>query len=501
MVAFASRALSALAGRFAAFRSSSETGLAVCYALGLVASRLIGDGGSGQPLLVIGAPVALGLLLRAGRGLAPIDAVALAAAHVGVASLYGDPPTLWLTTLAHDLVEITCGSLIFLLLRRSGLLTSPLRLALAAVVVAIAGPLAAAPVDIVSMALNASAGWRTVATRELADCVAMVLILGVIMTYGRERGPVQPTLKEPEPRLWEYAASTLLVAAFTAMAIREGGLMPLLAASVALLWFALRLGPFVTALAALGFAAATLGFAGAGRAPVPFAANGPFQAEMLLYLSLALLSAPSIVVAAVVHDQKRLRRIFAYRAMHDGLTTLVNRNSFLEALEMASAAASLSGKRFALLLIDLDHFKAINDTYGHARGDRLLIQVSERLRQSVRTTDVVARIGGDEFAVIAPLSSVLDAMSLAKRLVESVNEACDLNGVTVRPSITVGGALAPDSASAPQQLMLLADEALYEAKRAGRNCWRFSSAAPSDLILSPCRKGEFDIATETVFLD
>lgn len=501
MSAYASHPVFAALRRLLLTLSAPGAALPVCYGAGLAAARLLGDGAAGQTMLAIGAPVAIGMLLRFGRGLTPVDAVALAAAHVAVATIHGEAPGVWIVTLARDLIEIGSGSLVFLRMRQAGLIRSELAMAKAAGVVALASPLAAVPLDLV-IACGSSAGtFGSVAARSLADAVAMALVLGVVLTYGRDRGLVSAVdafEDEPKPHLWEYAASGLLVAALTLGAVDGARPMSTVAASVALLWFALRLGPFATTVAAFAFASALLGFAGEGRWPALLPASDPVEAELFRYLSLALLAAPSIVVAAVVYDQKRQKRQFAYRAMHDGLTALVNRSRFVDVLGAATHSAQSRGRRFALLLIDLDHFKAVNDTYGHARGDTLLIEVANRLRRSVRATDVVARIGGDEFAVVAPVSTVADAMCLARRLVETVNQTFELQGVSVRPSVTVGGVLSPDSASDPERLMELADAALYDAKAAGRNCWMFaSSERPSSRWTPAAMNGD----VETVFLD
>ena len=487
--------------RFGAFLSSQAAALPLCYAAALATSRLYEDGAGAHPPLALASAVALGVLLRFGRALELRDAAAIAAAHAAVAALFGDPLAVWLPAVAHSLLMVGFGSAAFLWMRGSGRLSSPLRIAAAAVLVAVSAPLVGSLVDFVVT----TGDWRdrlfAAAGHWVVGSVSTVFVLGVILTYGREESVGADLDAEPAPRIWEYAAATLLMAGLIVAATSQASAIFSMAASAALLWFALRLGPFATNVAAFAFFCALVAFAERGQWPPLFAASGAMEEELLRYLSLALLCAPSIIVAAVVHDQKRLKRMFAYRAMHDGLTALVNRSRFVDALDAAMASARNRGKRFTLLLIDLDHFKGVNDSYGHARGDSLLIEVANRLRTSVRVTDLVARIGGDEFAVVAPVPSAADAASLAKRLVETVNQPCDLGGVVVTPSITVGGALAPDSATDPQHLMLLADEALYEAKAAGRNCWRFNASERGEIPEPTWRPGDLDAAAETVYLD
>ncbi|HVI28477.1 GGDEF domain-containing protein [Hansschlegelia sp.] len=504
MFAYARNVIAPLLRRFGAFVSSQAAALPLSYAAAFATARLYGEGaGDGRPPLALAAPVALGVLLRFGRGLELRDAAALAAAHAAVATACGDALAVWLPALAHAILMIASGSAAFLWMRGSGRLTSPLRIAAAAALIAIIAPLAATLVDLVVLPGDWLTRLLAAASRWVGESVSTVFVLGVILSYGREESvaPGPEFDVEPAPRLWEYAAAALLTAALTLAATSQASAMFSIAASAALLWFALRIGPFATNVAAFAFFCALIAFAERGHWPPLFDTNGVLREDLLRYFSLALLGAPSIIVAAVVHDQKRLKRMFAYRAMHDGLTTLVNRSRFVDALDAAMAAARNRGKRFTLLLIDLDHFKGVNDTYGHARGDSLLIEVADRLRSSVRVTDLVARIGGDEFAVVAPVPSASDAASLAKRLVEMVNQPCDLGGVVVTPSITVGGALAPDSATDPQHLMLLADEALYEAKAAGRNCWRFNASERGEIPQPTWRPGDLDAAAETIYLD
>ncbi|GLK69293.1 hypothetical protein GCM10008179_29310 [Hansschlegelia plantiphila] len=505
---FASALVRSSAGfsRLLSLLSLPELALPLCYAAALGAGRLLGEGPGEHPALALGAPVAIGMLLRFGRGLDAADIAGLAAAHVGVALILGDQPSAWPVALASDLIEIGCGSLIFLWLRRAGFLTSQKMVAAAAAAAAILGPLAATPLDVLTLAGPLTARLSAAGAGAFADAVTMGFVVALILSFGRGRGldaPCEHGADDERPRAWEFVASSLLIAALVLGAAADSGPMWSLAASVALLWFALRLGLNATSIAAFSFFTALLAFAQQGQWRVLLEpAPATLSADLLRYGLLALLGGPSVIVAAVVHDQRRLKRLFAYRAMHDGLTKLVNRTRFAETLDSASTAARLRGRRFVLFLIDLDHFKGVNDTYGHARGDQLLIEVASRLRQSVRETDVVARIGGDEFAIVAPVSAVADAMGMAKRLVSAVNEVCDLEGVEVRPSITVGGVLAPDSSTNPRDLMLLADEAMYEAKRAGRNCWRFSSAEREGAPYVAWGEGDLALAKpETLLVD
>jgi diguanylate cyclase (GGDEF)-like protein len=166
----------------------------------------------------------------------------------------------------------------------------------------------------------------------------------------------------------------------------------------------------------------------------------------------------------------------AYRAghiaLHDMLTGLPNRVLLNERLEQALARTS-DAATVATHILDLDHFKNVNDTLGHPVGDRLLCKVAERLRTLVRETDTIARMGGDEFAIVqAPLASVSDAVALGARIIEAVSRPYDIDGQQVVVGASVGIAVSPGSSAGPERLMRNADLALYEAKGAGRGTYR-----------------------------
>jgi diguanylate cyclase (GGDEF)-like protein len=176
--------------------------------------------------------------------------------------------------------------------------------------------------------------------------------------------------------------------------------------------------------------------------------------------------------------QKVTEERMRFAAHHDDLTQLSNRLMFQERLRKAIAGARSVEQRFAVLCLDLDGFKLINDTRGHEIGDRLLVGVAQRLRESVRETDTVARMGGDEFAIIQPLDSQPSAaIALAKRLVETVAQPFDLSGRPALVGVSIGIALYPDHGENPDLLLRNADQALYRAKKAGRKTFRLFDPA------------------------
>jgi diguanylate cyclase (GGDEF)-like protein/PAS domain S-box-containing protein len=163
-----------------------------------------------------------------------------------------------------------------------------------------------------------------------------------------------------------------------------------------------------------------------------------------------------------------------YLALHDPLTGLPNRELLNERLDQAVANVSRRQEVAAVLCLDLDHFKDVNDTLGHTAGDLLIRRCAERLEACVREIDTVARIGGDEFAIVqVGLAEPDDAQRLCRRLLETIDMPFDLDGHEVLVTASIGVALTPTDGSIPGRLLQNADIALYRAKEEGRNTFRF----------------------------
>lgn len=166
------------------------------------------------------------------------------------------------------------------------------------------------------------------------------------------------------------------------------------------------------------------------------------------------------------------RSKIAHIAMHDALTDLANRRQFTAALEAECGKLRAGGRPFALMVVDLDRFKPINDTLGHPVGDKVLKRVSERLRTAAQAGDIVARFGGDEFAIINFGVCGSEAASvIAERVVEILRRPIVVDGNVVEISGSVGLALAPQDGDQPDQLIQHADVALYAAKHGGKSMY------------------------------
>ena len=167
-------------------------------------------------------------------------------------------------------------------------------------------------------------------------------------------------------------------------------------------------------------------------------------------------------------ERMRLEGLLARQALHDPLTNLPNRALFGDRLVMAVERMRRNGRPFALLMLDLDHFKDVNDTLGHARGDELLVQAAHRLRSVLRPTDTLCRLGGDEFTVVCEdINGPDDAGELADRLAGSLIPPFRLGPQQVHIGVTIGIAFA-DERGTPEGLLRDADTALYAAKNSGR---------------------------------
>jgi len=174
-----------------------------------------------------------------------------------------------------------------------------------------------------------------------------------------------------------------------------------------------------------------------------------------------------------ITEQRQQEARIRHLARHDALTELPNRIQFLE--EMAASEAGLDrGDKLAVLCIDLDHFKEVNDTLGHAIGDKVLKQVSARLWGSTRENDVLARLGGDEFSLLLRgVEKPADAAAIADRITRTMSTPFSIDGHQITIGASVGIAMAPDDGTTTDQLMKNADLALYRAKAEGRSTFHF----------------------------
>lgn len=174
--------------------------------------------------------------------------------------------------------------------------------------------------------------------------------------------------------------------------------------------------------------------------------------------------------------QKLAEEQVSHRATHDSLTGLPNRTLFSALFERALPSAARNGRRLAVLFVDLDGFKAVNDELGHEAGDHLLKEAAQRFIHAVRTSDVVARLGGDEFGILVPeLSQKTDLLPIVQRVLAAAAAPLRFGECVCHVSASIGIAVYPEDGDSEQLLMRQADRAMYTAKREGRNRFQFCS--------------------------
>jgi diguanylate cyclase (GGDEF)-like protein/PAS domain S-box-containing protein len=179
-----------------------------------------------------------------------------------------------------------------------------------------------------------------------------------------------------------------------------------------------------------------------------------------------------VAIFSDITHKKQADELIWKQANFDHLTQLPNRMLFLNRLEQEVARAQRTRIPVALLFVDLDHFKAVNDNMGHDAGDELLIQAADRIRSCVRETDTVARLGGDEFTVtLLQLSDLSYGATIAKKIIDALETPFVVRGVELFLSASVGLAICPKDGDTPERLLKSADQAMYDAKKAGRGCY------------------------------
>ena len=222
------------------------------------------------------------------------------------------------------------------------------------------------------------------------------------------------------------------------------------------------------------------------------------ESDVKLVPDTGTLGTRLVVISRDITERKEIEAYLLHEAFHDSLTGLPNRMLLRDRLAQAMAVRERAHAAVALLFIDLDRFKHINDTLGHACGDRVLQDVAERLLRCVREGDTVARLGGDEFVVMLPdLTNVEYAAVVATKIIDTVSTTCHIEGNPLRLTPSIGVAIFPDDADDADSLLRNADTAMYFAKRdgGGRFCFfaaRMQEAAELKLQLSKSLQRAFE---------
>ena len=174
-----------------------------------------------------------------------------------------------------------------------------------------------------------------------------------------------------------------------------------------------------------------------------------------------------------ITERKRAEEHIHYLANFDSLTGLPNRTQLNDHLKYALSLAKRSNGHLALMFLDLDHFKDINDSLGHSIGDALLIELAKRLRAALREEDTVTRLGGDEFILLLPGVDAIGAAHVAQKLLDAIAESYRIEHYDLILTASIGIALYPEDGEDLEALSKSADTAMYRAKQEGRQCYRF----------------------------
>lgn len=257
----------------------------------------------------------------------------------------------------------------------------------------------------------------------------------------------------------------------------------------------------ITAACVMGISIVSMHYVGMAAARFPVgsicgAASTGIDIEWLgLVIIIATLGVLTMALTISVLDQRlesktsvlanslaQANKELTYLALHDSLTKLPNRLLLEDRLARAIQGADYESPRFALMFMDLDGFKAINDGYGHHVGDLLLIQIAERIQQSIRTQDTVARVGGDEFVLLADVTEPSDAAALADKIAMAIRQPFAIAGRELRVSTSIGIAMYPGDGSTQHQLLTNADAAMYHAKTIGRDAYCFFETSMNENV-------------------
>ena len=199
-----------------------------------------------------------------------------------------------------------------------------------------------------------------------------------------------------------------------------------------------------------------------------------FESDANLIRAQAGAPTQLVLVSHDITERKEMEAYVLHQSLHDSLTGLPNRLLLLDRLSQATAHRERLHSQVAVLFLDLDHFKEVNDTLGHAAGDRLLQVITERLVACVREGDTVARVGGDEFVVmLVDLHQLADAALVADKILGAVSSACQIEGSELHVTPSIGLAIFPEDGGDPDTLLRNADTAMYAAKRDGGGHYRF----------------------------
>lgn len=414
----------------------------------------------------------LGMMIRDRRLASPGGLLAAGVAYVCADLVNGGAMAVTLLLTAANMVGAMTGYAFFSRLdaldRRLARPSSVLFLVVGTTLAANAAGMVGAIINPLLFGGSVMDGWIFWTVTELVNYIA---ILPVVLTWPEKGKPdwdfkaffahhSRPAMLAPAIALAVSGVAGLLVGGPGAI----GFPVP------ALLWCALVYTPFVTTLLTLMFSSWTL-LAIAMSYIVLSVDSNDWSTLMSIRMGVTMIALAPITVASVTAARNELMRHLKEMATHDQLTDLLNRGAFRSRAQQALAELARKGLPAAVLMLDIDRFKEINDTYGHAAGDRALTTFARLAADGLRTDDVIGRLGGEEFAILLTGASCQSAGAVAERIrsaFEQVSIELD-DGQLVTATVSGGLAVADPAIADIDVLLLAADRSLYRAKQQGRN--------------------------------
>ena len=331
-------------------------------------------------------------------------------------------------------------------------------------------------------ALAITSGGRLTVPRLAGAAVFMGSGIAAMHYMGMAAITVLPGISY-DPFLVALSILIAIVASFVALwlffQLREGNT---LLQQVKRIGAAVVMGLAISGMHYTGMAASRFASGSFCRGGVALQNNWFAAAIGVFALGLLVVTLVTAVYDAHLQSRARVQALrleqanaeLQHQATHDALTGLPNRLLFVDRLGREIAHAERDGHKFAVLVVDLDRFKVINDSLGHGPGDQLLIEIARRLSSTVRSADTVARTGGDEFLLLlTDIREASDAAVTAAKIISELGKSLDLNGTELHTTASIGVSLYPVDGSDSDTLVARADEAMYFAKQAGRNGFHF----------------------------
>lgn len=324
------------------------------------------------------------------------------------------------------------------------------------------------------------------------EVMAYLLVLPLILTLSIPSSLAEFRRKLTARTVAALSVPLLATAACVPIALSIEGPIALVLPIPALLWCATRISVPSTAFVSVVWSVWSLMMAGSGRLDIGDQAASTWNEDVITSIAVTLIALGPIAVACATEERRAAERELFLAVEFDHLTGVLSRGAFLGHAEAELADAARTQSPVGLLMLDLDHFKSINDTHGHMTGDSVLANFAERAADRLSDGDLIGRLGGEEFAVLLPDCSYARAIDVAEAVRGAQVEYSAESDVT--STVSVGVAWVDHATPALSTLMSVADEALYDAKRAGRNLVKVHRVG-NDTV--PQRNSEPDTVTRT----